>query len=44
MFVAYGTIDDAIHEGKSADYEAVATQLDENMAAIAAVAEGAAAK
>lgn len=37
MFEAYGTIDAALHDGKPADYKAVAGVLDENMAAISSV-------
>jgi hypothetical protein len=37
MFEAYGNIDDAVHQKKEADYQAVAEQLDENMAAISSL-------
>lgn len=38
MFAAYGSIDEALHHGQPADYEAVACQLCEQMAAIRALA------
>jgi hypothetical protein len=34
MFEAYGNIDDAVHQEKEADYQAVAEQLDANMTTI----------
>ncbi|MHB8864810.1 MAG: hypothetical protein ACYC6N_20575 [Pirellulaceae bacterium] len=34
MFEAYGTIDDALHQNKEADYQAVAEQLDQSMTVI----------
>jgi uncharacterized protein YukE len=34
MFEAYGNIDDAVHQGKEADYQAVAEQVDQHMTAI----------
>ncbi len=37
IFEAYGNIDDAVHQKKEADYQAVAKQLDENMAAISSL-------
>jgi hypothetical protein len=37
MFEAYSRIDEALHQGKPADYKAVAGVLDENMAVISAV-------
>ena len=37
MFAAYGSVDDAVHHGKEPDYKAVASQLDEDMAALEAV-------
>ena len=38
MFEAYGSIDEALHAGKPADYKAVAGPLDENMAVVTSIA------
>ena len=40
MFEAYGKIDQAIHEGEEADYEAVREKLDQGMADLDAVVQG----
>ncbi|MCL4202297.1 MAG: hypothetical protein KJ000_07365 [Pirellulaceae bacterium] len=40
MFEAYGKIDQAIHEGEEADYEAVRDKLDQGMADLDAVVQG----
>ncbi len=40
MFEAYGKIDQAIHDGEQADYEAVREKLDQGMADLDAVVQG----
>jgi len=37
MFDGYGSVDDAVHEGREPDYKAVAAKIDTAMAAIEAV-------